>query len=332
MESQTAIAVGSVKGGRVAVAPRRHISRISELYDQEHNELSDLVTQIRRQLGGDNGANGIDTQEWVEDGNVQHAYVQLVRNSKDLDNEGIKTQLTEARRDYVELGGWRAFKSGEWLLPLVQKSFQNYWERANTEYFQKKYGTQDNARIAKKLVKVAARNSALLGAVIGLTVSADEALAIVTGAEGGVGLPANIAIALVAIGSEMILLTRFQLQLIAELGKLYGVPLDPNDPEDILTILGFAIGCVTGERAGTFATEAGGEAAGLGAKRIFRGAVLRETKRIFAKMGVKILQGSIVKYTIPGASIVIGGGWNYAQTKIVAKIAQRHFRGLGGKL
>lgn len=45
-------------------------------------------------------------------------------------------------------------------------------------------------------------------------------LCIVTGAEGGVGLPANLAIADTAIGTEAILMMRFQLQLVANLAKL----------------------------------------------------------------------------------------------------------------
>ena len=63
-----------------------------------------------------------------------------------------------------------------------------------------------------------------------------------SGGGGALALPANVAIAFTAISSEAILLTRFQLQLIANLGKLYNVPLDPDDPEDILTILTYAVG------------------------------------------------------------------------------------------
>ena len=37
-------------------------------------------------------------------------------------------------------------------------------------------------------------------------------------------------------------------------------------------------------------------------------------------------ENSIVKYTIPVASIAIGTGWNYASTKAVAKIATKHFK------
>ena len=92
----------------------------------------------------------------------------------------IRKRLEEAKQEYDELGGWKAFKSGEWLWLLIQKSFKNYWERATVEYFRAKYGTADAEKIAEKLIVVAAKNAAILGAVTGAIVSTDEIVAIVT--------------------------------------------------------------------------------------------------------------------------------------------------------
>jgi uncharacterized protein (DUF697 family) len=244
----------------------------------------------------------------------------------------IKDQLEQAKKDYNELGGWRSLRTGEWLWMLIQKSFKNYWERANVEYFEQKYGTHDKKRIAEKLISVTARNAAVLGAMTGAAMSADEIAALMTGGEGGVGLPANIAIGAAAIGSEAILLVRFQLQLVANLGKLYGVPLDPDDPEDILTILAFAAGGAAADAAGKFGMKVGGRLAGRAVKQVIKKDVLAALKRIAAKVGVKILQRSIVKYTIPLASIGIGTGWNYTSVKTVAKVAKKHFKDRGGQI
>ena len=240
--------------------------------------------------------------------------------------EEIKGQLAQAKRDYAEVGGWASFKSGEWLWQIIQKSFANYWHNANAEYFESKYGTKDKEKLAKKLISVAAKNAAILGGVTGATISTDEIVAIATGGEGGVRLPANIAIAAAGICGEAILLIRFQLQLVANLGKLYGVPLDPDDPEDILTILAFALGGSAADTAGKFGMKVGGKLAGRAAKAVFKKETLAALKRIAAKVGIKILQRSIVKYTIPVASIGIGTGWNYASTKTVARIAIKHFK------
>ena len=236
----------------------------------------------------------------------------------------IKKKLTEAKRDYKEVGGWSSLQSGQWLWQIIQKSFANYWNNANVEYFESKYGTKDTEKLAKKLTAVAAKNSAILGGVTGATISANEIVAIVTGGEGGVGLPANIAIVTTGIGAEAILLIRFQLQLVANLGKLYGVPLDPDDPEDILTILAFALGGSVADTAGKFGMKVGGKLAGRTAKAVFKKETLATLKHIAAKVGVKILQRTIIKYTIPIASIGIGTGWNYSSTHAVAKIAIKH--------
>src|SRR5207247_2383062 len=137
------------------------------------------------------------------------------------------------------------------------RSFRNYWERSTVEYFCAKYGTTDADKIAGRLIAVAAKNAAILGALTAAAVSVDEIVAILTVAEGGIGLPANLAIAGAAISAEAILLVRFQLQLVANLAKLYGVPLDPDDPEDILTILAFALGGSAADMAGKAGAKIG---------------------------------------------------------------------------
>ena len=235
----------------------------------------------------------------------------------DAENE-IKKKLSEAKQDYEEIGGWSSFKSGQWLWQIIQKSFSNYWNNANVEYFESKYDTKDPEILAKKLISVAAKNAAILGGITGAAISIDGIVVI--------ALPANIAIAATGIASESILLLRIQLQLVANLGKLYGVPLDPDDPEDILTILAFAIGGSTADTAGKFGMKVGAKLASRAAKAVFKKETLAALKSIAAKLGVKILQRSIVKYTVPVASIGIGSGWNYTSTITVGKIATKHFK------
>jgi uncharacterized protein (DUF697 family) len=181
-------------------------------------------------------------------------------------------------------------------------------------------------QIAKNLITVAAKNASILGGIIGATVSTDEIVGLLTDFEGGVGLPANIAIAGTSLSAEAIQLVRIQLQLVANLGKLYGAPLDPDDPEDILTILAFALGGGAATAAGTAGMQVGGKAAGLGAKNLFAKDLLATLKKIASKVGVKILQRSIVKYTVPVASIGIGSSWNYLATRSVGRIAIIHFK------
>lgn len=140
------------------------------------------------------------------------------------------------------------------------------------------------------------------------------------------GLPANLAPTGASICAEGILVLQIQLQLIANLGRLYRAPLDPDDPEDILTILAFALGVVAATAAGNAGMKLGGRVAGLGARKIFAKDLLATMKKVAAKIGVRILLRSIVKYTVPVASIGIGSSWNYFATGNIGPIAMRHFK------
>jgi hypothetical protein len=96
---------------------------------------------------------------------VTATVIQIGRPAMSDEKSAIRRLLEAAKREYAELGAWPAFKSGEWLWLLIQRSFKNYWERATVEYFSQKYGTTDPEKIAPKLIAVAAKNAAILGAL-----------------------------------------------------------------------------------------------------------------------------------------------------------------------
>ena len=239
--------------------------------------------------------------------------------------EAIREQFEKAKKEVEELGGWEGFKSGEWFLKLVNQSFHAYYEKANCEYFRTKYPGADDGTLIKKLTEVAAKNAAILGGIVGAAVAADEIATLVTGAEGGVGLPANIAIALTAVAGELILLTRLQLQLVANIAKIMEVPLDPKDPEDILVIFAFAVGGSVAEAAGKGGMKVGAKLATAGIKSTLKKDILKFLKDFARKLGYKLLQRTIIKYAMPIVSVGIGATWNYASTRTVSKIAKRHF-------
>jgi hypothetical protein len=93
-----------------------------------------------------------------------------------------------------------------------------------------------------------------------------------------------------------------------------------------LTILALALGGAAAGAAGEAGMKMGSTLAGNAAKQLFAKDLLATFKKIGAKVGVKILQRSIVKYTVPGASIGIGSGWNYLATRNVGRIAIEHFK------
>jgi hypothetical protein len=246
-------------------------------------------------------------------------------NNSPKDINSIRKQFNESI-DQVKSMGIKALKSGEWLMPLIQKSFKAYYDNASAEYFCNKYPGLSDEKIIKKLISVCARNASILGGVTGAAVSANEISALIgTATTGGLNLPAQISIAVGALGAEALLLIRFQIKLIAEIAKVLKVPLNPNDPEDVLLVLGFAIGGSGAEVLGKASAKAAGHLTKVGVKKYIGGTTLKALKRFAAMLGQDLLQRSILKYTVPGASIAVGALWNYATTKVVGKVAIKHF-------
>jgi len=253
-----------------------------------------------------------------------------MKNNDDINidkesKSSLKEQIKQTKNEVEEIGGWEAFRDGTWLIKLIQKSFKNLYENSDPDFFKKKYPGFNDEKIADKITMVTARNAALLGAVVGATVSTDEIFAILTGFEAGFGAPANIAIAFLSIASEAVLLMRMQLTLVAHLAKLYEVSLQPDDPEDILTILAFAVGGSAADQAGRIGMKIGGKMTEKLIRETIKKDVLKSIQRLSMKLGIKILQRTIIKYAVPVVSMGIGSGWNYTSTIVVSKVAKKHF-------
>jgi uncharacterized protein (DUF697 family) len=235
--------------------------------------------------------------------------------------------IAQARREIGKLGGWGGFKSGEWLPNLVRAAFNAYYENANPEYLRKKYPRASDKKIIGKLTTIAARNAAIVGGITGAAVSVDEILALIASAPtGGLNLPTQITAAATALACEAVVLIRIQLHLIAQIAKLLEVPLDPDDPEDLHTILGFALGGAVAEEAGKQVAKVAGGATRTFIKKKISKQTLVTIKKWGAKVGIKVLQRSIIKFAVPLASIAIGSTWNYLSTMRIGGIATNHFR------
>jgi uncharacterized protein (DUF697 family) len=242
-----------------------------------------------------------------------------------LDKSTIRKELIAAKQEISELGGLTSFRNGEWLLGLIKKSLINYFERATPEYFSAKYPNLDEDAIAKKTIDVAAANAAIVGGITGAVISADELIALFTGGEAGLGIPANIAIGFTAISAELLLITKIQLQLVARLARLHGVPLDTSDPEDVLTILAFAFGGSIAELAGNEGMKIGGRVAGATVKKYLTKEFLAATKRIAKKLGYKLLWRTVFNSVVPFASIVVGATWTERPRESLARLQSNTF-------
>ncbi len=74
-------------------------------------------------------------------------------------------------------------------------------------------------------------------------------------------------------------------------------------------------------------------AAGAGIKHAIKkhigGATLKTIQDMGRRIGFKILQRTIIKYTVPVASAVVGSSYNYVTTKSIGKIAKSHLKNRG---
>jgi EcsC protein family len=234
----------------------------------------------------------------------------------------------EAIRAVWDLG-WTKFRSGEWLSYLIQRSFRQHWEAASAEAFHDQFPGCDQDRIAKKLIARAAKDASAVGAVTGVIVSADEIATLLTAGEGIVGLPANIVIAVGSVAAELVLFLRIQLRLIAELARLYGVTLDPDKTDEVLSIVVLAAGGAAATDLRNYGIGIGGSAARASVKRMFSDHKISLLKLISAKAGKRMLRRSLLKNTLAVASIGIGAGSNYFAMKSIGRLAMKHFRQTG---
>lgn len=232
----------------------------------------------------------------------------------------------EVAGEYENLGGWQSFKTGDWFPRLLARALKNYWNNANVAYFRTKYPNDTDDQIARRMISLACKNASGIGVATGATMSTNEIVTLLTAGEGVVGIPANIALAGASIGGEMIGVTHVQLKMLAELGRLYGAPLDLDDPQDIWTIIAFALGGNVAQTAGAFGMQVGRHVAGRTVRKVFSKDTLKATQQLGRMIGVKILQKNLVKYSVPVASIAIGGSWNYVATRSMGRIACQHFK------
>jgi len=238
----------------------------------------------------------------------------------------LRQDFEWAKDALAGMGGWEGLKSGTWFYEFARNTFRSYYKRATPEYLREKYRGESTAYIAERLIRVAAKNAMLLGSVTGAAISADELASILTAGEGGVGLPANILLGLAALGAELVLLVKFQLQMVAGLARLYGVELDADDPEDVLTVFLFALGGSLADQAGRMGMRVGARATRRIMERKMRREMLAPWKLLGERVGARLASRSLVKYAVPMVSVGIGAAWNYATTRAMGRLARRHFQ------
>ena len=233
----------------------------------------------------------------------------------------VSSDLEEAK-DFAKSLGMDDVKSGQWLFILLQKVVQSYDRNARAEYFVQKYPGLPPDEIADKLTSVTVRYATIAGAITGAAVTANMIAAL-----SSFGMTAALMVG--AIGAEMLYLARIQMRLILDLSVLYDLQLDPDDPEDMLMIFGYAMGVAPTEMLGKGLQVAAAGGARYAVKKYISKGTLKAIQDFFRRIGIRILQKTIIKYAVPIVSAVVGSSYNYVTTKSVGGIAKVHLKNRG---
>jgi len=241
------------------------------------------------------------------------------------DDEGLKSQVSKELDEAKALAkslDFEKVKNGEWFFALLKQVVKAYDRNARAAYFQKKYPGLPSDEIADILTSVTVRYATIAGAVAGVAASANE---IATVASGGM----TAALFVGTIGAEMLYLSSIQMRLMLDMSVIYDLQLDPEDPEDILMIFGYALGVAPTEIIGKTVQVAARAGTKNGIKKVVTKGTREALVKFAKRLGFKISQGSIIKFAVPVVSAAMGSGYNYLTTKSVGQIAKLHFKNRG---
>ena len=239
--------------------------------------------------------------------------------------ETIKAQVFKGfddAKEFAQTLDFEEVKSGEWFVELLRKVVYAHDRNARAEYFRQKYPGLTPDEIADILTSVTARYATVAGGIAGAAATSSQLTTLTS-----FGMTAPLFFG--SIGAEMIYLARIQMRLVLDLSVVYDLQLDPEDPEDVLMVFGYALGVAPTNLVATGTGKAAGEITKRAVKKYISKDVLKAVQNFAQKLGFKILQRTILKYAVPVASAAVGGSYNYVTTRTMGEIAKTHFKNRG---
>lgn len=215
----------------------------------------------------------------------------------DADREAVEQEHAKLREFVKELSA-DDIKSGGWFTKLCAQALRSYTEKATWEYFQQKYKGVPADGIVGQQIKLAAKNAMIAG---GITSSLyTGAIAATIGSLGGASpaaFPAGVATFMV----DLTYITQLQMRLAYDIAVIYRIPLDVDDPEDMMKLVRVAFGIKAGEVARSSTKFVPGLVRQV-LKKYYSGPVLAAAKSL-PFVGKHLLQRNIIKFGIPGVGI-----------------------------
>lgn len=238
------------------------------------------------------------------------------------DEHELLEQETEELRAFVSDLSIEDVRSGQWFTQLIGRALESYSERVDAAYFQSLYEGVPADAIVDQRVKMAARYAAIEGAASASAYTATVAATI--GSAGG-SSPVTMPAAVTTILVDLAYVTRLQLRLAYDISVLYGIPVDPNDPDDMWKLIRVALTIKGGELVREGITKTVPVLVRPLVKRFYSGATL-QAARALPIVGKHLLQRNVIKIGIPGVGVPLAAALNRYTTLVAGRHAQSVFR------
>jgi hypothetical protein len=229
-------------------------------------------------------------------------------------------------------------QSRDWFARLMSETLKRYAKNASTDYLVQKYPGLPKDIIAERYIEQQARMTALAGAASASVISV-AALGSAALASSGVGVPAlaiTIPTGIAAFVAETSYTVRLQTRTAYDLCNLYGLSVDPDDPEDVQEIFAMGMGIKAGELTGNALQRLAPEVAKERSRSLMRKGLIRRKAQDWVKKNLSksiarryLSEKFLLNAVVLGINIFLVAGWNYYFTKGLARTVQARVRGRG---
>jgi hypothetical protein len=223
-------------------------------------------------------------------------------------------------------------QSRDWFSRLMSETIKRYAKKASTDFLVKKYPGLPKDIIAERYIEQQARMAALAGAASAAVVSAAVTSSIVAVPSAAITMPVGIAALVVETGYTV----RLQTRTAYDLCNLYGLSVDPDDPEDVQEIFAMGMGIKVGEWTGNALQRLVPGVAMQQARGFMRTGLIRRKFQDWASKSLSreiarryLTEKFLLTAVVPGISIILAAGWNYYFTKGLGRTVQARVRGRG---
>lgn len=262
------------------------------------------------------------TEHTGSDEPVQAAGLNNLTAHEEAQAEGIVRAEMGRLREFASGLSAREIRSGDWFAKFLSFSLGSYTANVDADFLRRKYPDLPVDAVVDARIRLAARYASIEG---GLSATAYTTALAATMGSGGAASPFTVPAALTAFGVDMTFLSQLQLRTAWDISVLYGVDLDPEDPEDLWHLIRVAFAIKVGETGGGALVHAVPAVVRPMVKRIFSRGTLRAVKSL-PVVGKHLLQRNIVKFAMPGVTIPLTATVNYWTTKVSGDYAKSIFR------